>query len=562
MFISYLYGKPYCMRRKKLRVVLFVVAGIVFLLLAAVIVVHFVLPQRIQEQLQQELVKTLEQQHPDLYRVEVDEVTFSPLLRRMQVGSLKVVPDSGKLTADEAAGLPRDIFRLEAENLEIGVNGLLDVVRERSDIVFSQIAAQNVLLHWISNPQGTETGSGNDNSGWQPQTVQVRNLEVAVSKMENRQLGGPENPVVSTGSGRITGNIRYRLKNNEQDAQLSMSNQTLRLADIVVQPPEDLSRYRCDSLMLNGDPQTLELFGIYLEPLFDKQEFQKQIRYQTDRVEGRVQQARLYGFVLDELIGSKNFFADSLEIEDARLEVFRDRNLPHDTERRPPLPSRLINEAGLPLYLGKVLVYELDVVYQELPEDGSEEGAVPFIGLSAELRNITNVKDSLMQDSIMLVDARARVFGEPELHAIFHYNLQDIQGGYQAQGTLETFSFETINQAVYPLAGVKAAGGRHQQTRFEFSGNDLKSKGSLTLRYSGLDVDLDPEGGELRRAIANWAGSALVYHRDNPSNDDEPREGEIKFERDPTRFVFHYWWNAFLTGVRSTVLRDVVDEVI
>ena len=550
------------MRRKKIRVILYVLAGLIILLIAAGILVHTILPQYVHKRLQQELVQALEQQHPGLYQVELEGVRFSPLLRRLKVASLKIEHDSLQLADTPPESLPRQIIRLEVSDLEISTNGIIDVIRERSEIVFSLVGLHELSVYWISNPDGAIDDNDQEEPSWSPQSVHIRSLELGFSRMENLLLADTATRVMSMGSGKFTGNIKYHPDAGEADPSISILEHTLRVANIAWQPPGDLYRYSCDSLAMAGVGQSLELSGIRMKPLYDKLTFHNHISFQTDRMDVRVGKASLSGFDLEKMVNHEYFFAEKLDISDANVEVFRDRTPPLDEERRPKLPSRLINEAPLQIFLGSVVIAGLDLVYQELPEGATEAGEVPFTDLSANIGNLTNVPEMLQQDSIMRIEARANLFGSPELHAIFYYNLMDINGDYKAQGTLEPMSFELINQAIYPLAGLRIDSGNHHHTQFSFSGNDFRSTGALTMRYSGLELDLQPERSELRQSIFNWAGRNLVYHEDNPQKDEEPREGEMDFERNPTRFVFHYWWNTFLTGVRSTIFRDVADEII
>jgi len=550
------------MRRKKVRVVVFVLAGIVLLLIVVAIAVHTILPQHIQKRMQHELVQALDQQHPGLYRVELGAVSFSPLLHRLKVASLKIDYDSLLLTDTHPDSLPRQIFRLDAKEMLISTKGIIDVVREKSDIVFFRVGLQEVSVYWISNPDGFIDESDTVKPSWSPQSVHVRRLELGFSQMENLLLADTATRVMSLGAGKFSGNIQYHLDAGEADPSISIQEHTLEIATITWQPPGDLYRYSCDSLAMTGAGQSLELYSVHMDPLYDKREFQNQISFQDDRIDARIEKVRLTGFDLERLVNQEYFFAEKLDVSVGHMEVFRGRIPPLDLERRPPLPSRLINEIPLQIFLGTVVISGLDLVYQELPEDSSAEGEVSFIDLSASISNITNMPELLLQDSIMRIEARANIFGGPVLQATFQYNLQDINGGYRAQGTLEPMSFELINQALYPLTGMQIEGGQHQHTQFSFSGNDFRSTGVLTMRYSGLELNLEPERSDLRQSITNWAGRTMVYHKDNPREDKEPREGEMDFERNPTRFVFHYWWNTFLTGVRSTVLRDVVDEMI
>jgi hypothetical protein len=74
------------------------------------------------------------------------------------------------------------------------------------------------------------------------------------------------------------------------------------------------------------------------------------------------------------------------------------------------------------------------------------------------------------------------------------------------------------------------------------------------MLYTDLDIILEPERSELRQTIGDWAGRNILYYPSNP-HDNTERKGEIYFERDPSRFVFHYWWQCYLSGIKNTVQR-------
>jgi hypothetical protein len=319
--------------------------------------------------------------------------------------------------------------------------------------------------------------------------------------------------------------------------------------------PDGLHRIACDSLALGQGGARLELFEAEMIPLFSKRQFRNQITHQTDRMEISVDTVRFTGFDLNQLINHNYLSVEKLELSQGRLEVFRDRHPPFNTSQRPTMPVRLIVQAPFQMWLGTIEVNDLDLFYQELPEGSAEEGVIPFRNLSATLSNITNAEDHLLQDSLMRIEATARMFGRPRLTAFFVYNLRDINGGYNARGTLAAMPFETINPAIFPLTGMRVLEGAHEQTTFSFTGNDFRSDGELTMRYSGLELDLAPERSQLRQRITNWAGRQFVYHSSNPGANGEIRLGTIDFEREIDRFVFHYWWNSFLTGAGSTVMR-------
>lgn len=553
---------------------LYILAGILGIVLAGIVLLHIVLPGKVTASLQEEVTRMLEGEDAGLYRIEIPEVKFSPLFRTMYVPSVLLVPETKALTTWEPEVLPAEIFRVQAGGLEVSTGALIALVREKDEIVFSNFQLKEFSAMVIRNPAGKLPEKKGDSRPLR--SLEIKSFAVAFTSLKAQMLEELGSDVFSLDQGQFSGGFLWQTEegpnagsNENPDEGPEEHRGTMKFdlrdpefvaAKLNIVPPGGLHRIACDSLVLGGDGAGLELFGMEMIPLFNKRQFKNQVAHQTDRMEASVDTIRFLGFHLNKLINQKYLSVEMLEVSHGRLDVFRDRNLPFNTSQRPTMPVKLIRQAPVQMWLGTTQINDLDVFYQELPEGSSKEGVIPFRGLSATLANVTNAEEHLMKDSLMRIETRARVFGGPSLTAYFVYNLRDINGGYSARGTLAAMPFETINPAIYPLTGMRVIEGAHEQTNFSFTGNDFRSDGELTMRYSGLKLDLAPDRSQLSQNITNWAGRQFVYHSSNPETNEELRIGTIDFEREIDRFVFHYWWNCFLTGAGNTVMKDMLNS--
>jgi hypothetical protein len=570
--ICYIYTQP--MHSVKSKVFLFLLAGIPVFLLAGIMLLHFVLPGRVAGSLQKEVARMLEGEAAGLYQVVIPEATFSPLFRTMYIPAVSLVPDTQALAGREPALLPPAIFNIQVGGLEVSTGGLASLARKKDNIVFSSVRLKEFSVTVIRNPAG-ELPEKEGSSG--PfQSFEIKNFALAFTGLKVQMLEALGSDVFSLGHGEFSSGFLWQADEGQDEGpntgpdegpntgpdegpgatKFDLREPAFWAAGLDIRPVGGLHRFACDSLVLGGDGGRLELYGIQVIPLFNKRQFRNQVTHQTDRFEANLDTVRFSGFDPNKLINQKYLSAEQLEVSNGRLEVFRDRHPPLNTFQRPLMPVRRIMQAPFQMRLGTTRINDLDVFYQELPEGSAEEGVIPFRNLSASLTNVTNAGEHLMHDSIMRIETRARVFGRANLTASFVYNLQDIHGGYRAHGTLTAMPFETINPALIPLTGIQVLEGAHEHTSFHFTGNDFRSDGTLTMRYSGLRMDMAPDRGRLRQAITNWVGRQFVYYPSNPGSNGEVRQGTIAFAREPDRFVFHYWWNCFLTGAGSTVMRD------
>jgi hypothetical protein len=143
------------------------------------------------------------------------------------------------------------------------------------------------------------------------------------------------------------------------------------------------------------------------------------------------------------------------------------------------------------------------------------------------------------------------------LRADFRYNLSDINGVFTADVELSEFLFDIINPAIYPFAGIEISERIHTSSVLSFIGNDVKSSGELYMTWNDLLFNITPEAGEFLTGITKSLGKT-IYHPSSPDTAKNAPSGEMYFGRDIKRFVFHYWWNCYLSGIKNSVLHHSV----
>jgi len=368
---------------------------------------------------------------------------------------------------------------------------------------------------------------------------------------------------IQSGSIRYKGKIEMSDHENNAVENLSFEKHSFQAANLSVYLPQNLYSYHINSISFDGTKETISIEKIKILPNHTKEEFHRHVDFETDRIETHLDYIKIKGLRTHKKHDRRELMISQINIRKGFIDVFRDRRPPFNEEQRPVMPARLILSAPVDLFVAEINISETDILYSEFPEEGSESGFheaagnVPFKSLEATVRNITNIADSLHKDSIMHISAEAFIFDDPILRADFRYNLNDINGSYSAEAELSEFRFENINPAIYPLAGIMVAEGIHQSSVFSFSGNDVESSGELYMEWNDLSMNFTPESGVVITGITQLLGK-LIYHKSNPNDVNIFPSGDIHYERDIKRFVFHYWWNCYLSGIKNSVLYDFV----
>ncbi|MBE0662992.1 MAG: hypothetical protein IH597_11060 [Bacteroidales bacterium] len=541
---------------KKSKILLLVIGSLFALVLVTMLLLHAFLPGIFSEKIEEKIRTALSPESIDLYEVNAGTSSFSTLFQTTIISSIRIIPKAIAFSEKDAGLLPNQIFETEVHNLSISSVTLISLALGRKNVKVNRFSTDSIFLVVYTNEAGKkESNSAQSNKMEQ---LSLKNICTGKLRIEQQSVADTSRQVLQTGAVDFGAVINFYDEGQNYFLNPGITELSLRILDATTFSSTGLYSFRIDSISFDGNGQTTELTGLKVIPRYSKQEFYKHLQFQTDRFDIGINHIKISGFKPDEFIQDGAIVISEIEMNGGNVEVFRDRKAPFNEQQRPVMPVSLIQNADFGLFAGKILFNDFDIVYAELPADSDSEGKIPFEQLSAVISNISNLKDSLASDSSMTIHAEALIFGESTLSAEFKYSLTDSTGTYEAKGRLAALAFKVINTAVYPLTGVKIKAGMHQNSSFHFYGNDVRSVGELRLKYSDLEVELIPDGRKVFQGIVGFAGRKALYHPSNPGKNDELRIGRIEFERDVSRFVFNYWWKSYLSGIKNSVLRDLV----
>ncbi len=545
------------MTRKSKKIILTIAVLLVVILAAGAIYLHQKLPAMLTQRVEKELDEQLNPGSSQLYDIDIEQVRISNTFREINFPFIHIRPKKQLFSAEGHDTLPQMLFQVQSIDFSITTDGIIALIRNKERITFNRLRLPGLEVTLFSNPEGKKEKE--EDAPSVDQHTGIENLHVYIASLNQRMFSDTSLLILEAKHIEFNGSISHTQHKEDTMANILLKDYNLKAANMGYFPQDDLYSYHCDSIQLSATDSVVNLFSLKLSPLYDKKEFINHLTYQTDRMDVSLEHASLSGFDPNLLINENQLSLSHITLNKCHIGVFRDRNLPLDPLRRPVMPVKLMRTAPLPFFVSEIELNVIDVIYSELPENGTTEGIVPITGIRGSISNFTNMPDFFQKDSMMRINAEGQFFEEAHLTATFDYNLMDMNGGYRARGELTRLDFTRLNPVLMPLVNVKVEDGIHEKNTFHFSGNDIKSTGEIKMYYSGLNITLEPDRSELRQSIVRWAGRNLLYHPSNPANNNELRTGTIDFDRDVTRFVFHYWWKSYLSGIKNTVLRDHVD---
>ncbi len=508
----------------------------------------------IENSLEEKIGNHLDQAPDDLLEVNVQKLKLNAFPLTVLTPEISIYAATDVYNEDGSAMLYTNVHEAGVINLEISLKPLVLIALGQRKFNVNRLQVDSV---YYNNKRLSEDPGAVFNSRTGKQNF--RFFKTADIQSVQTKASGTFRQKFQSGQIRFKGKIG--LPENESNAleNLTIERHSFQAENIAVSLPQYLYSFHIDNISIDGIMETISIEKIKILPIHPKEEFYRHVDFETDRIETHLDIIEIKGFQTHKKHGRRGLMFSQVNIRNGFIDISRDRRPPFNEEQRPALPAKLIMTAPVDLFVAGINISETDILYSEFPEDGSgpgfheAAGNVPFNSLEASVKNITNIADSLDKDSVMYIHAETHIFDDAVLRADFRYNLNDIDGGYSADAELSELRFETINPAIYPLTGMRVAEGIHKSSVFSFSGNDVESSGELYMEWNDLLLDFSPDAGGMIAEITKSLGK-IIYHQSNPDNLDKYPSGEIYYERDIRRFVFHYWWNCYLSGIKNSVL--------
>ncbi|MEJ1240742.1 DUF748 domain-containing protein [Chryseolinea sp. T2] len=314
------------------------------------------------------------------------------------------------------------------------------------------------------------------------------------------------------------------------------------------------SMYTLDvkAIAFNSKSKELTLESIALIPRYGKYKFSRRLGKQFDRFVLRVPKVELTGLDISKIRDSI-ITASSLKIKNADLYVFRDKRLPFIKHNDTPLPVELIRKLRFGFALDSLLLVDTKIKYEEFPEKGFQTGYILFDNLQANVAKVTN-RDFYPghKQSVLHVTSRVMQNGTIKVDFTLPYDKAQV---YNAKGRISNLRLETLNPMLESLAFVKVESGRLNALDFDFSYDNVASRGNLLVNYENLKIaGLTKDKQAKENDVKSFALNLFVKKDKGKEVPVEKRSGKIYYERDQRRAVFNVWVKSLFSGVKSSVV--------
>jgi len=428
----------------------------------------------------------------------------------------------------------------------------------------------NLTIESITPPIDSLTlkkGTRSDRDGEDYDKISINRIRVNKASFENRD-SYTDSTRLSISDLFVFGDDFVLSKEDlaDPDALFKVSNVEGYMDQAVIHINDFRNAIYTKDLSFNTTDKKAEIGQIRMVNKLEPYEYARQFRYETDWIE--LQNGTLLFEDLDFLsyLETGSLSAKQLEVKDMKLVIFRDKRKPDDMQRRPAMVHEILRELPLPLDIGQVSLVNGYVSYEERPEnDAPRTGQIFFDDINATIQRVTNSPEQLAESDEMTLKAKGKLIGEGAINLDITYFLNDTTGKFHMKGSLGGMNLVGLNKIVEPSTKVALKQGRINSLFFNIVADDLDGTGEVIVQYENLEIEiLDKNFGRdqtVFQRIGSFLANKLVIKSQNPDRKGELRKGDVYYLRDQNKFIFKYWWELVLSGLKSTITGDDEEDL-
>lgn len=288
--------------------------------------------------------------------------------------------------------------------------------------------------------------------------------------------------------------------------------------------------------------------NLQVVPRYGREAFQNHIEHELDRYDLTVADVGMNGLEIDFVNDSLRIKSTLLRIEQADLEVYRDKLQPDDPAKKLLYSAQL---RKLPIYLevDKVEVLNSHIVYLERVEADREPLEVLFSQVEGAIVNLKNqIQGNEHHDT--RINVSAHFMEAAPLQVAWAFNVADPMDNFTISGHFTGLPSEGINRFLTPAMNLKANGGI-SFLAFNFQGNDHQATGDMELEYQDFSVDVLKEDGSEKRGLLTAIANIFV---NNKAKGEDTELTDLEVTRDKSKSFWNFLWLSLREGALKSFL--------
>jgi len=332
-----------------------------------------------------------------------------------------------------------------------------------------------------------------------------------------------------------------------------------KLKSVKVTSKDSLNLFSINSLVFSTRTRTLSMADLRYQPRYQPIIYGNKSEGE-DRILVHCKNLALRGISLQKLFFEKKLYAHSLQINSGMINVFTDTrifNTPPKSNFR-PFPPKAFKDLAFKMCIDTVNLRKFSITYSEYNPETKMVGNVKFRRVFGSILNCTNDTLPLSQKPICVLSVKAKLMNQADMFLNFSFDLNAKNEDFTCQGGVINMQAKAVNQVLKSLVMAEIKEGFVEKFSFNMKGNKFGLRGSSTMIYNGLEVDiykqLNKAGIFKKRKFLSFIANQFVIKNSNPIPKKPIRVAKINYMRVPSKAFFYTIWKGLVDGIYGSVI--------
>ncbi len=306
--------------------------------------------------------------------------------------------------------------------------------------------------------------------------------------------------------------------------------------------------YHITAKKIQTNKSDLKIADFNMIPEYNRPEFVRRVPKEKDIFTLNITEISInnmdWGFKDDKFyFNSTNIFLDKLFAN-----IYRSK-IPADDLSKKPLYNKLLREIKFPLHVDTLAVRESTLEYEE--EKTFEKGA-GLLSFNKFNLFATDINSGFGQKKLpdVKITINCRFMNVSPMKVNWRFNVLDKSDGFNIKGSILQFPAKRLKPFTKPYMNVDVDGTLNE-VYFNFTGNDLRSKGDFAIKYDDIKVTIYQKNNRKKKNKFLSAVGNLFVKNDSK---EKIKEAEVEVERIPEKSFYNFFWRNIGEGLKKTLL--------
>ena len=338
-----------------------------------------------------------------------------------------------------------------------------------------------------------------------------------------------------------------------KDVDFNMSNETFYLPG-----GNYILSFKDMSFSMNKSLLVFDKLSI--KPRYSRSKMVSLSKFQYEIYNVDIERIEINSIDLKQIIRESKFFFSSIDVDNMKLNIFKDKHFPFDESKRPTLPQQMLKALKKDLNIDSITISNSELEYSELHELMKEPMIVTLGNFNVKVKNITSVVDSMINGAVMTINLKANLQKTIPMEVDIAFPMKSIRDTFMFSGYLGKGEMKIFNPIVLPAIGVKFESGIIDRIDFKATANTIYSIGSMTMLYHDLEGDIQRKDMVETNKFLSWVANSVLI-QNNPIKDNDPRTVPMYFERVMYKGLGNFLWKTLQSGITATIVPTMKSKV-